>query len=149
MRPMPPMLPVIQPRPVEVDWKCKRSGDCCTLPQEVFMTKQEAAEVVHAAPLEIVLHFRQVDSDFVAMKAQPCPLFVFGGCLVYNSRPYNCRRFACMRPDPKTEKLEMGGGLGCKNLEARVVNSRAARRLYQRILNKAGGWAQAHGWKIA
>lgn len=113
------------------------------------MTVEEAATLVHTAPEGIVLHFRPESPGFVALKAQPCPLFVFGGCLVYHSRPYNCRRFACMRPEPKTEKLELTGALGCVNLEARVRHSRVARRLYARIQNKAQAWAMRHGWKIA
>lgn len=144
---MPPMLRVIQPRPVEEGWKCKQSGDCCTTPREVIMTKEEAAVIVHAAPEGIVMHFRPTDREgFVALKAKPCPLFVFNGCLVYHSRPYNCRRFACMRPDPKTEKFEESED-GCLNFEARIANSRSARRLAARIQNKAKSWALKHGWK--
>lgn len=144
----PPMLPMIPaPRPIEEHWKCKRSGDCCTMPQEVVMSREEAAALVHAAPKEIVLHFRDAGDNFVALKAKPCPLFVFNGCLVYESRPYNCRRFACMRPDPKKEKLELSGSLGCVNLEARVIHSKSAQRLAQKIQNKAMSWAYSHGWK--
>ncbi len=149
MSAMPPMLPMLQPRPVVEGWKCQRSGDCCTLPKEVVMTKAEAAAVVHAAPPEIKLNFRPGLDGFVAMQTGPCPLFVFGGCLVYHARPYNCRRFACMRPEPKKEKLELSGAIGCLNLEARLIHSRIARRLYQRIQSKAQAWAQSHGWKIA
>jgi Fe-S-cluster containining protein len=108
-----PMLPA--PRPIEAEWKCKRSGDCCTKPLEVIMTKEEAAVLVHAAPPQIVMHFRPIEGSegrYVALKAQPCPLFVFNGCLVYNSRPYNCRRFGCMRPDPKTEPFEIDSPYG-------------------------------------
>lgn len=137
-----PMLPA--PRPVDEHWKCQKSGDCCSLPEEVIMTREEASVLVHHAPPEITLHFRPVDDAFVALKAKPCPLFVFGGCLVYNRRPYNCRRFACMRPDVKAEPFEPSGG----NMMDRVKTSRTARRLAQRIQNKHQGWAQRHGWSI-
>lgn len=106
------------------------------------MTKAEAAVVVHHAPKEIQMHFRDIGDGFVALKAKPCPLFAFESCLVYTHRPYNCRRFACMRPDVKAEPFEADGG----NLMARVQTSRVARRMAERIQRKAQGWAQAHGW---
>lgn len=106
------------------------------------MTKQEAAVLVHHAPKEITMQFRPVDDRFVALKAHPCPLYAFQTCMVYDVRPYNCRRFACMRPDPAAEPFEVNGA----NLLERVTQSRVARRLAQRIQNKAQGWAQKHGW---
>lgn len=138
-----PMLPT--PRSVDPEWKCQRSGECCTQPAEVVMTHQEAAVLVHHAPPEISMQFRPVDDGFVALKAAPCPLFVFNGCLVYSHRPYNCRRFACMRPDVKAEPFEADGG----NLTARVKTSRVARRLYAKIQRKSMKWARAHGWPNA
>lgn len=139
-----PMLPAA--RPVDPHWRCQRSGQCCTQPAEVVMTKQEAAEIVHHAPPTIRMHFRDADDGFVALKAQPCPLYLFGECMVYAHRPYACRRFACMRPDPKTEPWESGGPLGCKNLSDRVATSRLALRLAKRIQRKAQQWARSHGW---
>lgn len=143
MSPTPQYLPMLPaPRPVEANWKCKRSGDCCSLPAEVVMTKEEAAVLVHHAPPTIVMQFRQVDGNFVALKAKPCPLYVFQTCLVYEHRPYNCRRFACMRPDPKSEPFDVNGS----NVMDRVKTSRVARRLAVRIQAKAMGWANKHGW---
>jgi Fe-S-cluster containining protein len=136
-------LPVI-PLPVDPHWKCQRSGDCCTKPLEVVMTTQEAAAIVHAAPKEIAMHFRPAGGDFVALKAAPCPLFAFNTCLVYAVRPYNCRRFGCMRPDVQAEPFEPDGG----NLMKRVQQSRTARRLAERMQRKAQGWAQKMGWPI-
>lgn len=106
------------------------------------MTKQEAAVLVHHAPKEITMQFRDAGDGFVALKAQPCPLFAFKTCLVYDHRPYNCRRFACMRPDVKAEPFEKDGG----NLMARVKTSRVARRLAERIQRKSQRWGRAHGW---
>lgn len=139
-------LPVAQstkPLPVDPHWKCHKSGECCTKPAEVVMTKLEAAAITHAAPSGIRLTFRPLDEDFVALKAGPCPLFVFGSCLVYPVRPYNCRRFNCLRPDPKSEPLD-----GDKNWRIRTEQSRIAKRLYSRLQNKAMGWAQKMGWPI-
>lgn len=135
-----PMLPAA--RPVDPEWKCQQSGECCTIPKEVVMTKEEAAVLVHAAPTEIQMQFRKVDEKFVALKAAPCPLYVFKSCMVYSVRPYNCRRFGCMRPDTKAEPFEASGG----NLLDRVKTSRVARRMAQRMQRKAQGWAQKHGW---
>lgn len=135
-------LPMLHARPVDPHWTCQRSGDCCTKPAEVSMTTEEAAVIVHAAPKEIKLEFRKVGEGFVALKAAPCPLFVFNGCLVYESRPYNCRRFGCMRPDVKAEPFEVSGA----NLMDRVKTSRVARRMAQEMQRKAMRWARKHGW---
>lgn len=132
------------PLPVDPHWKCQREGDCCTKPLEVIMTQQEAAAITHAAPPTIALHFRPVDQTFVALKAAPCPLYIFKECTVYAVRPFNCRRFVCLRPDPKAEPFEIDGG----NLMKRALQSRVARRMAQRIQNKAQGWAQKMGWPI-
>lgn len=106
------------------------------------MTKEEAALLVHHAPKEIRMSFRPLDEKFVAMKAGPCPLYAFETCLVYEHRPFNCRRFACMRPDPASEPFEKDGG----NLRSRVQTSRIAARMYAVIQRKAMRFARKHGW---
>lgn len=138
--PMLPMLP--KPRPVDPAWTCQRSGDCCTIPAEVVMTQQEAAALVHAAPKEIKMSFRPVGDGFVALKAAPCPLYAFKTCLVYEVRPFNCRRFACMRPDVKAEPFEADG----RNMTDRTKTSRVAWRLGKQIQRKAQRWARKMGW---
>lgn len=135
-----PMLPA--PRPVDAHWTCCRSGDCCTQIAEVVMTKEEAAVLVHQAPKEIAMHFRPVDDRFVALKAGPCPLYAFESCLVYSVRPYNCRRFVCLRPDVHAEPFDPSGA----NLTDRVKTSRVARRMAEKVQRKAQRWANAHGW---
>lgn len=138
-----PMLP--SARPVDPQWKCQKSGDCCTVPKEVVMTKEEAATLVAHAPSTITLQFRPGDAEgFVAMKTGPCPLFIFHTCMVYEHRPYNCRRFLCMRPDPKSEPLE---DEGWKNHMDRVKTNRTMRRLAIRNQAQAQKWAKAHGWE--
>lgn len=138
-------LPMV-PLPVEENWTCKRSGDCCTRPSEVVMTKEEAKLLIFHAPTGIKLDFRPVEGNFVAMKAGPCPLFVFHGCVVYKHRPYNCRRFACMRPDPKTEPWVFTREGDCANLWVRLKQSRMARRMAVLFQRRAQRWAVAHGW---
>lgn len=109
------------------------------------MTKLEAAELVHYAPPTVSLQFRPVDDTFVAMKAGPCPLYIFKTCIVYEHRPYNCRRFACMRPDVKAEPFEVSGA----NMMDRVKTSRVARRMAEKIQRHAQRWARKYGWKSA
>lgn len=82
----------------------------------------------------------------VALKAKPCPFFLFKECTVYESRPYNCRRFACMRPDPKTEPFQLNEADECVNFWERMAVSREVRRLAVLIQRKAQRWARAHGW---
>lgn len=136
-----PMLPAA--RPVNPEWKCQQSGECCTLPHEVVMTQQERLVLMKHIPEGIVTQWRQTDDpSFVALKARPCPLFVFNGCLVYHVRPYNCRRFGCMRPDVKSEPFEASGA----NMMDRVKTSRVARRLAELMQRKAQKWARRHGW---
>ena len=139
---VPRYIPVIPNRPVDPEWTCQKSGDCCTIPKEVVMTKEEAATLVAAAPSTITMQFRPLDDTFVALKAGPCPLYVFRTCLVYASRPYNCRRFGCMRPDTKAEPFEVSGA----NMRDRTETNRKARRLGQQMQKKAQKWADAHGW---
>jgi len=139
-----PTQPLPFYRKIEKGWKCKQSGDCCKKTREIVMTKEEAATLVHQAPPTIQLQFRPVpDTDrFVAMKAGPCPLFVFNTCLVYEHRPFNCRRFGCMRPDPSTEPFDPDGS----NMDDRVRQSREALKLAKWMQRKAQPWADAHGW---
>lgn len=147
----PPSLPANfyrakpESRPIDPHWKCQQSGECCSLPDEVVMTRQERQVLLPHVPDGIRTAWRDVDDKFVALKAQPCPFYIFKECLVYAVRPFNCRRFGCMRPDPKTEPFEMGTQ-GCSNLWDRVSTSRAARRLYALLQRRSQRWAVQHGW---
>jgi Fe-S-cluster containining protein len=73
-----------------------------------------------------------------------CPLLGTDGlCTVYAARPYNCRRFACLRGPGET--LEPGGPLGCRNAERRLTDRSSRRQLIQ-IQRKAQVWGRKHGW---
>lgn len=134
------MLPMA--RPVDPNWQCCRSGDCCTKIEEVVMTRAERTAILPRIIEGIVTVWRDLDESFVALKAGPCPLYVFGDCTVYDVRPYNCRRFVCLRPDVTAEPFEANGA----NMMDRVVTSRPMRRLAQRVQQKAQQWAASHGW---
>ena len=138
------LLPMLTQRPIDPDWKCQKSGDCCTKPQEVVMTKEEASVLVLHAPKEITMQFRDAGDNFVALKARPCPLYAFKGCLVYHVRPFNCRRFGCMRPDVKAEPYEVSGA----NMMDRVKTSRLMRRMAETMQRRAQRWARKHGWGV-
>lgn len=139
------------PRPVDPDWKCHQSGDCCTQPSEVLMTHEERQLIMREMPQGIRTEWRAVNDKMAALKAHPCPFFIFNSCVIYSIRPYNCRRFACMRPDPKTEKWEgqevsERAPTGCKNADDRFFTSRVARRMLVQIQRKASRWGLKHGW---
>ena len=125
------------------------------------MTSQEANLLVAFAEQHWTikrlgtLGFSKGEGSFVRLHAAPCP-FLEGQstCSVHAIRPYNCRRFGCMRPDVKAEKLVLDRAmpitlyrdLGCANLRERLIQSRAVRRLYANMQRKAQRWARQHGW---
>lgn len=110
------------------------------------MTKEEAAVLVHEAPVGVRMEFRpEGTSNFVALKAGPCPLYIFGACTVYAHRPYNCRRYICLRPDVRAEPFDPTGA----NLMDRVKTNRKARRMAEQAQRKARRWADQHGWAHA
>lgn len=144
-------------RAVDPNWECSREGDCCTKPPHVYMTIEEARVLSVAASVHkpaARLTFNTVPgSEFVALVAAPCPLLDYSldgraSCSVYSSRPYNCRRFACLRPDPKSEPWEEEADTGgCVNMLERVRQSRVARRVMELLQRKSQKWARRNGWK--
>jgi len=110
------------------------------------MTHDEADVVLAATTVAVgwVPH----PEGFVGMVAldgsTACPLLTTGGkCSIHASRPYNCRRFLCLRDEG--EALVTGGPFGCANTEPHLA-SRPHRRLYERNQRTAQVWARAHGW---
>lgn len=114
------------------------------------MTREERMALLPHVPDGVLTVWRDVNPTHVALKAHPCPFYLFKTCTVYEVRPYNCRRFGCMRPDPKTEPFEESpkGILGCANLGDRIRMSRVARRMGELMQRKAQRWARRHGWAI-
>jgi Fe-S-cluster containining protein len=114
-------------------WTCQRDGACCREPDEVVMTLAERDEVERAVPSGVVLSFLpHADPRFVRLSAKPCPLYA-DGCTVYAVRPYNCRRFACLRED-YTRPYDEG------------PQTRSDRRQLIVIQRHAQRWARSHGW---
>lgn len=156
----PPKIPVVA-RPVDPEWTCQMSGDCCRAVETVTMTPPEANLLVawaekHWTMRELGrLRFTPMRQGFVSMSAGPCPfLSGLNICTVHPIRPFHCRRFGCLRPDVKAEPLQMAplspfvmfGTIGCSNLRERLVQSRVARRIYGLLERKAQRWARDHGW---
>lgn len=157
--------PTVEVRPVDPAWVCQRSGDCCRKVDVVTMTQAEAALLQQWADQHWTL--KQLGTlkwdphpdnpRFVQLQAGPCP-FLAGKaeCTVHDIRPYNCRRFGCLRPDPASEPLKMAplspvllyGTIGCSNLRERLMQSRVARRIYALLQRKGMRWALQHGWTV-
>lgn len=117
-------------------WHCRRDGACCTEPAEVVVTVAEERALRDAAPPDVVLTFlTHPDPRFVRLRAKPCPLYDdrARACRVYQVRPYNCRRFACLRDD-YTQPYDVG------------PQGRDQRRQLVVIQRHAQRWARAHGW---
>lgn len=158
---MPPELRIVQ-RPVDPHWHCHRTGDCCRSVEAVTMTHQEAAAVQAKADATFTLGELQrlqwephQNPQFVNLVAKPCPLLRgTNECSVHDVRPFNCRRFGCLRPDPQIEPLHMAplspfvryGTVGCSNLRERLMQSKMARRVYAKLQQRGFRWAYAHGW---
>lgn len=133
-------------------WSCHQTGDCCKAVDAVLMTAEEAEVLRATLPAD---KWNQLvwapgppstTGTFVKLQAFPCPLLVDGKCSVHKVRPYNCRRFICLRPDPATESLEPNHGkFGCANIDDRITD-RAARRAVVVNQRRAMHWALKHGW---
>lgn len=130
--------------PIVADWTCQQTGDCCQGP-DLVLTREELAELQAARPEVRTVTSPMPEARFVMLHGSPCPyLGADKRCTVYEVRPYQCRRFMCLR-EPG-EPFLTGGPMGCLNLSVRVQESRQARRDYARNQRKAQRWAVKHGW---
>ena len=143
-------------RLVVLPWTCQRSGHCCEAIGEVVMRNEERIAIEAYLdrtdlPFASAVEAGQVVPGFVALKAHPCPLLAYDKglavCTVYPVRPYNCRRWGCFRPDPRTEPLEPDAGfLGAACVRERFEQSREVRRALELMQRKAKRWGRNHGW---
>jgi len=129
-------------------WTCDKRGDCCRRTKFIIMTTQERAVLQANAPHGVELTFEPMpDERFVALHAQPCPLLnADGACTVYAHRPYNCRRFICLR-EPNEPWITAPPD-GCVNLDRRITGtgSHQAMAFYRSQERRHQPWAIAHGW---
>ncbi len=131
-------------------WTCHQTGDCCRQAGAVVMTLAESAALREAAPDRDLRFDAFGDGRRVVLMpvagTRQCPLLgADGRCSVYAARPYNCRRFACLRTSPD-EPLTIGGPMGSLNTEATVRGSVQAARWYARNQRAAQWWGRRHGW---
>ena len=124
-------------------WTCQREGSCCTKPVAVVMTtaEQEALMSHPAAAGKTIQFEAHPEGVWVAMKAGPCPFYdkPNGACSVYESRPYNCRRFQCGRWDTSQEAFPVD--------PMRIIRSdNDLRWSYAKNQAAHHAWAVEHGW---
>jgi Fe-S-cluster containining protein len=111
------------------------------------MSTQEAAKILTTQPRHLTdrMNWTWHGDGFVSLLGQPCPfLSATNDCAIYDIRPYNCRRFMCLRA--KDEPFEHGPD-GCLNLTDRLAQSRDARMQYRDNQRRAQRWAVDMGWK--
>ena len=76
------------------------------------------------------------------LEAGPCPFVTDANtCAVYDVRPFNCRRFGCMRADVGAVAFgssEMTALADVPEIRAEMVAIQA----------EAQPWALAHSWKV-
>lgn len=137
-------------RTIATKWTCQRDGTCCMV-SALVVTHEELAAMQAAKPTP--LETEVIDSRFVRIVLpKGCPYLTRelngkAGCSIYESRPTNCRRFQCLRPDVTVEPFEYGGPMGCRNLSDRIEQSLHALTFYQANERRAmKAWGHAHGW---
>lgn len=135
-----------------IPWSCNQSGDCCRAINKLVMTVEEG-EALRTAPTMRAevwksLTWEAVPGGFIALQAAPCPLLDGNRCTVYEVRPYNCRRWGCLRPNLDEQFEPDHGKFGCANARERVESNRDARRFMERLQSKAQRWAVNHGWRV-
>ncbi len=90
----------------------------------------------------VVADTSRADTGWIALKAAPCPYFDTAAkeCTVYESRPFNCRRFQCGRWDVTTQPFTISP-------MAIIRADNDLRWSYDRNQRAHTEWALAHGWK--
>jgi len=126
-------------------WRCAMTGDCCRQTAAVVMTDSERAVLEqsgkNAPDAPTLVWLDPPAPGMQALKAAPCPLLdAEGRCSVYESRPFNCRRFGCFRQDgePYYEAAQL--------LAFRTETDNAVRSQRKSMQRAARPWAEAHGW---
>jgi Fe-S-cluster containining protein len=117
-------------------WACQSSGACCTHPPYVVMTYAERRELERLAGTRRLRWRYHPHPRFTALVAGPCP-FLTGEnkCGAYEARPFNCRRFGCLRPDVNAEAWD---GHALTDEDRSTLAAMQA---------ESQPWALAHGWK--
>lgn len=153
-------------RPIQLPWTCHQTGDCCRTrtpltvsavekrimeeqgnlatrtPIFTLHPSEEAQREALRAQGEIIMP----EVTFYQLERGPCPFLAGTACIIYNTRPYNCRRFICGRVDPTQESFEEGPD-GCFNLSDRTATSARFEEFAAATQRRAQKWALENGWK--
>ena len=134
-------------------FKCFRCGQCCK--NVVFHIVERKTAIRHAGYEEVDpkiiarfrhgLEYRSFSNaqDYYFLKGK-CPFFVKGeGCLIYLSRPFNCRNFLCGRKNEK-EVLEWDGQV-CLNQTRRVEKDAEYKEYVEKEINKNKNYVRSIG----
>ena len=126
-----------------MEWRCQSRGDCCRIPKAVSMTYAERREleaVAHLASRRLQWRY-DARPTMTRLVTGPCPFVTPDNrCAAYDVRPFNCRRFGCMRPDGSAESFDDREALARVKSEDGLIQLR-------RIQSEAQPWALDHGWK--
>jgi Fe-S-cluster containining protein len=153
-------------RPIKLPWTCHQTGDCCRTKTPLTVTAEErtlleAQGNLATRPPVFTLHPDEEaqrealrargemiwpEVKFYQLERGPCPFLAGSSCIVYDSRPFNCRRFMCGRVDPTQESFEEGGEMGCYNLQDRILTSARFEEFAAANQRRAQKWALEHGW---
>lgn len=158
-------------RPIRLPWTCHQTGDCCRTNAPLAVTAEEREVLEKQGNLGRYFPQFEIQPEEAAYRDQlraegqmvlpnvrfyhlkrdgggGCPFLAGTSCLVYETRPFNCRRFMCGRVDPTQESYEEGGPMGVYNLSDRVNTSLRFQEYYRGNERRAQKeWALNHGWK--
>ncbi len=126
------------------DWRCQGSGDCCRGVKRVSMTFAERRELeAQAAKATRRLQWRYNERpNMTDLVAAPCPfLDAENRCAVHDVRPYNCRRWGCLRSDVKAQPFVD------EDTAAILRRMPEALPVLQRMQSEGQAWALAHNWR--
>lgn len=136
-------------------FECVRCGQCCK--DVVFHLRERKTAIKHAGyegiDPKIIARFRHSleyhpayklsEREYYILKGK-CPFFDREkGCLIYLSRPLNCRNFICGRKSGD-EVLEWDGRV-CLNQTRRVENDPEYEKYVNENLEKSRGYARSMG----
>lgn len=134
-------------------FECLKCGNCCK--NVVFHIQERKIAIRHAGyegiDPKIIARFRHSleyrsfsnKQDYYFLKGK-CPFFDRGkGCLIYLSRPFNCRNFMCGREN-ESEILEWDGQ-ACLNQTRRLEKDAGYKEYVEKEINKSKNYARSIG----
>lgn len=136
---------------------CFKCGMCCKLGGVIFHIKERKTAIRHAGyegvnpkliarfrhSLEYHPAYKLSEREYYVLKGG-CPFYDGEkGCLIYLSRPLNCRNFLCGRKN-EDEILEWDGHM-CLNQTRRIESDPEYKKYVEEQLAKNQGYARSVG----